>query len=253
MKVFPRLAALSMLSFATVAPLAAAHAQARPAAADVIAKYVTAIGGKSELAKITSLKQVATIEIAAMGLSGSAEMYAAPNKSASKMSFPQVGDQQSGFDGTVAWELSSMQGARLLSGKELARKKEDADFYAALTYAADRYSSMETVGDTTINGEKAWRVKMIRKASGSETNVYFSAASGLMLAEVSTEESQMGQLTLSQTILEYKKFGAVMFPVKIDVQQGPVKMQLTMKDIVVNATPESAFAIPEQVKPLIKP
>ena len=243
---FSRIAATSMLLIAAIVPFATARTQARPAAADVIAKYVAAIGGKSELMKLTSFKQTATVDVAAMGLSGNMEMQAAaPNKLLTKMTIPNMVEQQQGFDGAMAWEHSPQQGARLLADQELAEFKEEADFYGNLLYSADRYASMETVGDTSISGEKAYKLKLVSKMSGSESLQYFSASTGLLLLEVRKEGSQQ--------VLEYKKFGPLMVPTKIVLQQGPMKLMVNVKEVLLNSVPESAFAAPDQVKRLIKP
>lgn len=255
MQSFSRIAvtkvAIAALSFAALSPV---QAQGRPAAADIIAKYVAAIGGKSEIMKITSLKQIATMDMPAAGLSAQMEMYtAAPNKSAMKASLPGIGDLVSGFNGTIGWEVNPMVGARLKADADLANAADDADFYATLLYSADRFSSMETVGDTTINGEKAYDVKMVRKATNKESHSYFSATSGLVLANRSTQESQMGSMVVTATMSDYKKFGPLTMATKMETSAGPQKMIVTVKDVVINGAPESAFAIPENIKPLIKP
>ncbi len=243
-------AALTINAFAPTA----ARAQALPPAADIIAKYVSAIGGKAEIMKVSSFKQVAQMDVPAVGLSASMEIYAAaPNKMASKTSIPGIGEMQNGFNGTVGWDVNPMNGPRLLADKELEALKENADFYASLLYSAERYASMETVGDTTINGEKAYKVKMVRKASKNESTSYFSASSGLLLGGVSTQDTQMGQLTISQTVSEYKKFGGLLMPTKMEQQMGPQKMVMTIKEVVLNGVPETAFDVPAAVKPLIKP
>jgi hypothetical protein len=254
MKSFSGIATLvTALSFSTLAP-AMVHAQALPAASDIIAKYVAAIGGKAEVMKVTSYKQVATMDIPAAGLSASMEIFAAaPNKMASKTSLPGIGELQNGFDGTIGWDVNPMQGPRLLADKELANMKDGADFYNNMLYAAEKYASMETVGDTTINGEKAYKVKMVRKATSNESMSYFSATSGLLLGGISTTESPMGKMTSTQSVSEYKKFGGLLMPTKMVQTMGPQQLVMTIKDVVFNATPESAFAIPDQVKPLIKP
>lgn len=229
------------------------RAQALPPASEIIAKYVTAIGGKEAIMKVTSLKQVATMEVPSVGMSATMEMYAAaPNKIASKTSIPGLGDMQNGFDGTVGWDMNPMQGPRLLTDKELSTMAENADFYAGMLYSADRYSTMETTGDTTMAGEKAYKVKLIRKNSKTESTAFFSAKSGLLLASSSTQETQMGSMTMLQVMSDYKAFGDLRMPTKIEQSVGPQAMKLTITDVVVNGAPASAFAIPEQIKPLIK-
>ena len=247
-----------VLAFATVATVAvlsplSSNAQARPAASEIIAKYVTAIGGESEIRKITSMKQVGTLNVPAIGLSATMEAYmAAPNKMATKTSIPGMGEMLQGTNGTVAWDVNPMAGPRLLADKELTAMSENADFYANLLYTSDRFASMETVGDTTINGEKAYAVKMVRKGSMKESMSYFSATSGLLMGGSSSQESQMGVLQISQTVKDYKKFGSLLMPTRIEQSMGPQSMVMTIQDVTINGAPETAFAIPEQVKPLIK-
>ncbi len=246
-------AVLSAVSFVAAAP-ATVQAQARPAAAEIVAKYVAAIGGESEIRKITSLKQSATMEVPAVGLSASMEvMAAAPNKMATKASIPGMGEMLTGYNGTVGWDVNPMAGPRLLADKELTTMAENADFYANLLYSADRFVSMETVGDTTIGDEKAYAVKMVRKGSLKESMTYFSAASGLLLGGSSKQESQMGEMLINQTVKDYKKFGNLLMPTRIEQVMGPQSILMTINDVTFNSVPDSAFAVPAQVKPLIKP
>lgn len=243
---------VSAIAVMTVLP-ALAGAQALPQASDIVAKYVSAIGGKDAIMKVTSLKQVATMEIPSIGMSAEMEMYsAAPNKMASKTNIPGLGEMLNGYNGTVGWDMNPMQGPRLLADKELTNMADGADFYANMLYSADRYASMTTLGDTVINGEKAYKVKMVRKSSGKESFSFFSATSGLLLAGISTQESQMGALETTQVVSEYKKFGDLMIPTKIQQSMGPQSMTLTVKSVEINGAPESAFAVPAQVQALIK-
>lgn len=242
----------SVIALMTVLP-AATSAQALPAAADIVAKYVTAIGGKDAVMKVTSIKQIATMEIPSIGMTAEMEMYsAAPNKMASKTNIPGLGEMLNGYNGTVGWDMNPMQGPRLLVDKELTTMAEGADFYANMLYSADRFASMTTLGDTTISGEKAFKVKMVRKTSGKESFSYFSASSGLLLAGISTQESQMGSIEATQVVSEYKKFGDLLMPTKIEQSMGPQKMLLTVKSVEINGAPDSAFDVPAQVQALIK-
>ena len=229
------------------------HAQGLPPAADIVAKYVSAIGGKDAIMKVTSIKQTATMEVPSMGLVIPMEVYsAAPNKVATKMEMPGMGTMLNGYNGTVGWDVNPMQGPRLLADKELATIAENADFHGNMLFSADRYASMTTTGDTTINGEKAYKVKMVHKTSLRESVSYFSTTSGLLLGGVSTTESQMGVVEVRQTMSEYKKFGALMIPTAIEMHQGPQTLMMKIQNVEINGAPESAFAVPEQVQPLIK-
>jgi hypothetical protein len=99
-----------------------ARAQALPAASELVAKYVTAIGGKAEVLKITSMKQLATMDIPSVGLKAEMEMYsAAPNKVAMKTTIPGMGEMQNGYNGEIAWDVNPMQGPRLLADRNWPR------------------------------------------------------------------------------------------------------------------------------------
>lgn len=229
------------------------HSQSLPLANDVVARYVAAVGGKDEIMKLTSLKQIATMELPAVGMSASMELYsAAPNLMSSTTTLPGIGAILSGFNGTVGWEVNPMQGPRLLTDKELKVMRERADFYASKLYLADRYLSMETIGDTILAGDRAYKVRMIAKASGSESVTFFSASSGLVVGGTLTQESPMGSVNATFTQSDYKRFGALLMPTKTVIVTGPQTMIMTIQDVTLDGAPVSAFAIPAQVLSLTK-
>lgn len=228
-------------------------AQAAPSAADVIAKYVTAIGGKDAIMKITSVKQTSTMQLPAMGISADIEAFqAAPNKMATKSSIPGVGEMLQGTNGEVAWDANPMAGPRLLADKELTQMLETADFYGNMLYLPDRFSSMENLGVADFNGEKSYKLKLVRKGSGIASTTYFSVATGLIVGAETEQVSQMGTMQVSSTLSDYKEFGGVKFPTKTEVNMGPQKMLMTITNVVINGAPATAFDIPDAVKPLIK-
>lgn len=247
------LRAFAVASAAMLLLTAPLSAQAAPSAADVLAKYVTAIGGKEAIMKITSLKQTSTMQVPAVGLTADVESYqAAPNKMATKSTIPGVGEMLQGTNGEIAWDANPMQGPRLLSDKELAQTLEGADFYGNMLYPADRFSKMTNLGVVDFNGEKCYKLTLVRKDSGRETTQYFSVATGLIVGAETVQESQMGALPVSSTLSDYKDFGGVKFPTKTEVTMGANKLIMTITNVVINGVPATAFDIPEDVKPLIK-
>jgi zinc protease len=248
-----RVAAAAAVCVSSLVP-ALMRAQARPSAAEIIAKYVTAIGGEAEIRKVTSMKQLATMEVPSMGMSLPVEVYsAAPNKSSLKVTIPGMGEMLQGYNGTVGWDVNPMAGPRLLADKELQQAVDNADFYAIMLYPADRFTSMETVGDTAVDGDKAYIVKMVRKSTGIESRTLFSAKTGLVVGSSTTIIAQGGTIQASQTFGEYKKFGGLLIATKMVQSQGPQTMIMSIQDVMINGAPETAFAVPEQIKPLIKP
>ena len=221
------LRSFAVAAAALVLSSAPLSAQAAPSAADVVAKYVAAIGGKDAIMKITSLKQTSTMQVPAMGLTAEVEAYqAAPNKMATKSTIPGVGEMLQGTNGVIAWDANPMQGPRLLNDKELAQTLEGADFYGNMLYPADRFSKMENLGVADFHG--------------------------LIVGAETVQESQMGTVQVSSTLSDYKEFGGVKFPTKTEVTMGANRLVMTITNVLINGAPATAFDIPDAVKPLIK-
>ncbi|HYW32632.1 MAG TPA: hypothetical protein VE869_14130 [Gemmatimonas sp.] len=251
MKAFAKMTAVAVVAFATSVSTAAA--QALPAASDIVAKHVAAIGGKDALSKITSMTQKGTMEVPTAGLTATMEASSAQNRLLIKQTIPGIGEILQGYDGTVAWSTNPMQGPRLLKDKEFEQMKEQADFEGSMVFAADRYSKMETVGQVDFNGEKAYKVRFVRKPSGNESIGYFSVASGLQIGSETTQVAEGGKLELTTEIGDYKQFGPVKMSTKQSTTMGPNKIIMTVQDVIVNSVSATAFAPPADVKALIKP
>ncbi|WP_439642006.1 hypothetical protein [Gemmatimonas sp.] len=228
-----------------------AVAQAVPSAADVIAKHVAAIGGKDAIRKMTSYKHVATMELPSAGLTAEVEVQGlAPNKMTTKATLPGIGDVISGTDGQNAWSTNPMQGPRVLDGKEKEQAIEQADFYAGMLFPAESFSSITNEGPADFGGEKTWKLKFVRKGSGTITTRYFSVASGLEIGTESTATTEMGTTESTILLSDYKEFGGVKFPTKTQTTMGPQTMIMTIKSVEPNAA--VTVTVPAAIAPLIK-
>lgn len=248
-----RLLGVLALAFVVGVPAATLRAQTAPAAADIVARHLAAVGGKDALLKVTSLKQLGRMEMPTVGLAADAEvMLAAPNKMSTKMTIPGLGAVENGTNGDVAWSMNPMQGPRLLADKELAQTKEQSDFYAALTFSPSIYASMETIGAVDFAGEKTYKVRFVSKATGLDLFRYFSVATGLLVGYELTTTSEMGNINATTVVSEYKEFGGIKFATRNETTMGPQKIRLTLNDVIINGAPETAFDVPDAVRPLIK-
>jgi hypothetical protein len=230
-----------------------AGAQALPSATDVLARHVAAIGGRDAILKITSVKQTGAMEITAAGMTADLEMVmVSPNKQAMKMNLAGLGEILTGTDGTVAWSVNPMQGARVLEGKEAAQIKEQADFTAGMLFEASKFSSMTNEGVVDFAGEKAYKIKLVRKDTNNESRSYFSVTSGLQIGSEATVTSEMGTMSTSTVISDYKQFGPLKMSTRSEMMTGPQKMVLTIKSAEFNTLGADAVAVPAVVQPLIK-
>lgn len=241
----------SSVAFAAflIAPVVAA-AQA-PSADEVFARYVNAIGGKEAVMHVSSIKSTGKVDMPGTGISGSFESFAAPNRIVTKMNIAGVGEIATGFDGSVAWEVNPMQGPRIKSDKEKISAQEEADFYASILFLKERFQSAETVGPADFGGEKTWQIKTVLK-SGKIVNEFFSVATGLKVGSQAISTTDAGSTNIVTVESEYKQFGAVKRATHSEMTTGARKVVVTLTDVQLSELPETAFALPEPVKALIK-
>jgi hypothetical protein len=105
----------------TAVRLSAQAQSALPTADQVLEKYITAVGGREAMEKVTSRVSTGTVEIPEMGAAGTITISEkAPNKSLAVFEIAGMGQVRQGSDGTAAWEDSPVSGVRDKSGTELA-------------------------------------------------------------------------------------------------------------------------------------
>ncbi len=239
----------AVASLAFLAPAALA-AQDLPDAKALLAKHEAAMGGRAALDKHSSMLQTGTLSIGAMGIEGPLKIYRAkPNKFLFSVSLGPIGEQLRGYDGTVAWQIQPQQGPSVLSGAEAEAAKQQADFFADLGDAS-RFKEVATVGLVDFEGRKAWKVKGTT-VSGSEVQVMFDAETGLQAGAISSQESPMGKVEITQVISEYKDFGGVKFPTKTVQRLPQVEITLTITDVTFDSVDAAVFNLPDAVKALV--
>lgn len=245
----------SLRSLALVAALplvpSLMSAQALPSAKDLIAKYVAAIGGENAWKGHTSLRSKATIDMPSAGISMTMEsVQKVAGQTAMTMEIPGMGQMRSGYDGTIAWATSPMTGPRVLDGKELAAARDDADPKNFLRLSANIASS-ETVEKTTLGGVECYKVKHTWK-SGRVTQDCFSTKDALIVAQMMTQTSPMGEAEVTMLLSDYKDFGGIKRPTKVTAEAMGQQQIVTFTGFEWDNATDKDFEIPADVKPLIK-
>lgn len=226
---------------------AAAQTADLPEAADVLARYVEAIGGREAILNHDSRYTKFHFK----GPFAEAEFFvyaAKPNKSHTGREYEGTVVSQSGFNGEVGWSIERDFGARILGGRELARAREAADFYADL-YDPANFASMETVELTEFEGKDCYKLTLVSK-SGRETFEYFDAESGLKLG--SEGKNQAGNYVFegSEILADYEEFGGVLVATKrIWRYKGwPYEQVVTITEFQLNDVPDTVFALPTELE-----
>jgi hypothetical protein len=179
-------------------------------------------------------------------------MSARPNKVVSHGSVSGIGNLDEGFDGKVGWSIDPITGPSLSAGKELAQRADDSWFDAPL-HAPDYVRQMTVAGQEIFDRRPAYKVNVVL-VSGREKTEYFDVETGFLIGVEAVHEMpmNMGSAPTREIFRNFKKYGAFMMPSEQSAQVLGVEQIVTFTSYEFNTVPESAFALPPQIKALIK-
>ena len=223
-----------------------------PSAEKILDKFVEATGGLAAYDKLQSSISKGALEIPAAGITVDLTVYSArPNKMCTIAESPAIGKNERGTDGTIFWEKSTMQGARVLEGEELAEALREAAF-EGLVYWRGQYDSVAVSGVDTVAGSPCYKVVMKAKG-GKPRTLSFDQKSGLLVRTQTTVPTQMGEIPVESFPGDYRKVGDVLQAYKSTVKVMGQERIMTMTSVEYNAAiPDSVFAVPADVQALLQ-
>jgi hypothetical protein len=246
-------AALAILVVALGAPASNAPAPVNtPTAEKILDRFVEATGGIKAYDKLQSSVVKGTLEIPAAGITLDVTVYSArPNKTYSKAESPAIGTFESGSNGTICWENSTMQGARIFEGVELAEKLRDSRF-EGMAYWRGVYDTVTAAGTDTVAGNLCYKV-MLKAKDGKPTTYFFDQKSGLLAKTVTIVPSQMGDISVEAFPSDYRKEGDILVSHKTNMKLMGQDRVMTLTSVAYNAAiPDSVFALPAAIQELLK-
>lgn len=237
-------------SLAFVPSIAIAQATPLPAARDLVAGHVVAIGGRDAVVRHPFFRAKGTFEMPAAGMTGELDIAGGqPNLVLMKITIPGAGEMLQGFDGTNGWSMDPFQGPRLIEGAELAQMMDEAEFASVLRESAN-IASMETTEKVTLGGEECYKVKITWK-SGRESSDCYSAVSGLLIGGFVKQESPMGSIEAVSEFKEYKDFAGLKQPTKVILTVMNQQQVMTITSYEYGPTQPGAFVPPAAISTLI--
>jgi len=226
--------------------------EAKQKADEILAKYVTALGGQAALEKITSRTEKGTYEAIGVALSGPVEIYAkAPNKRLMTLQTPGNESLKDGFDGTVAWELDPDDGLKEKSGLELGNAIRDSNFYQPLRLR-QQYPQLSFKGSAKVSlgkgggGKVQDRETAVLEAprNGSPRRFYFDTQTGLLLRVEDWDAA--GKLVEATEYDDYRDVDGVKVPFIIYLIQD-LHFTIKISEVKHNvAIDDTIFAKPKQ-------
>ena len=239
------------LLLALLPTTAVAQAGTLPDGPTVIRRFVEAMGGEAAIMQQTSRHVTGTLEVPAQGVIGDLEVYAkAPNLVAVTVVIPGMVTVRNGYDGTAGWSVNPMEGPRILEGLTLQQMQQTADFYSML-YPKRLFAAVETIGEEEFEGTPCYRVK-VTTVGGEEYFDFFDRNTGLLVGSVRTRATAMGDQEATSLVSDWKPVGGVLRPHKTVQRVMGMEQIMTFTSIEDGDVPDSVFALPDDVRALLK-
>ena len=193
-----------------------AQPEKKPSVEEILAKYETALGGKSNLAKITS-RQIKAQRVEPDGKTFEAEeVLQKSDKMLVQTTYPskEYGDYlvTEGFDGKTAWKRGNKDEI-ILKADEIEQIRREAQIFANPNLKAI-YQKMDFRFVDKIDGREALVISATT-ADNQRERLYFDASSGLLVRRVSATPTVLGFFQFQVDYTDYKDFGGVRLPTEI--------------------------------------
>lgn len=220
-----------------------------PSADEIVAKYVTAVGGQAAIDKIKSRTMKGTITTS----NGQTLTYeiaqTAPNK-AYEMFTSQRGTMERAINGETGWEKNP-QGVHEITGMQLADLKVSLQLFRNLRLK-DQYTRLRFGGRDKV-GDRDAIVLSAATADNRNERLYFDAETGLLLRRITYTRTMIGIIPEQTDFLDYRDVDGVKMPFTIvlaTVDAGNPSSTRKFDEIKVNAPiADSKFSTPKPAAP----
>lgn len=221
-----------------------------PTAPQILDKYLEAVGGAEDAAKLTSYTAKGTYSgYGPEGEPRPVEIYAkAPNQKAVIVRDPTSGDNITVFNGTAAWvsapfrpvDVMELHGAELDSARADAELMFPANVKQALT---NLRSSVDFLNDRTVyvvQGNKGAAI----------VTLYFDQETGLLTRMVRSTPSPVGRLPVRMDYSDFREVAGVKLPFKFTMTWLDGRSNFELSEVQPNTAIDAArFGRPAPPKP----
>jgi hypothetical protein len=216
-----------------------------PSVDQVLDKYLQAIGGAQNVARVTSF--VATgksIGYRGFGGGGIVDVSAqAPDKRATHISFPEYPDRGVSvrtYDGRTGWIATPLA---VVPKYELAGSERDgARLDAMLSFPTQIKQALTDlrVGPPSTIGDRDVTVLQGNGPNGTLATLYFDDASGLLVRTVRHGRSPIGRVPTQVDYFDYRDVGGIKFPFRWTYAWLDGRDNFEFSDVKVNVPIDAA-------------
>jgi hypothetical protein len=204
------------------------------------------------MAQIQSRRIEAELEMTmfGVGIKGSMITYQVrPDQEYTKMELLGMGSAEGGSNGAIAWQVNSVEGARIVAGreKEIERIADPFD----LVIGKELYRTLKCEGKFQVEGEACYKVIGTSKDHDISVTWYFAADSGWPLGKEYTLERGGKKIPVEERCGDFRPVDKVLYPFETRQLVEGVTIDTRVKRIELNVSiPAGRFDPPEAVKKL---
>ena len=221
-----------------------------PTGEEVMVKRIEALGGEAALSQHHNSLMKGKMSVS--GVDMAATIYSAsPNFLYTLFESEMIGSMESGCNGEVAWDMSTMQGASVKEGEELEKAIFQAAFSPELRWR-ERYTNVDVQAEEEIDGTACYKV-VLTPTVGDTTTAYVDAETWLIVRTETVSNSDMGSISIVSNPSDYREVDGVKVPFSVKiVLMGAQEMTTTLDSVEFNVEiPEGLFDLPAEIQELI--
>ncbi len=166
-----------------------------------------------------------------------------------KQSMPGM-DSTMGSDGSVSW-VKGPTGFQILEPDQARQMQDQSNMFRMVLRMRDESKELKTVDQIKFGDSDCYKVSATDK-DGVEQFAFFDVKEGLIRGIEASQETQMGPVTSTIKFAEWKEDAGIKYFTKIDIDQMGMTMTLTFNEVKFNTLEASAFALPDEVKAMLK-
>ena len=218
-----------------------------PTVQQVVARYVTALGGRDAIFKHKSMTVRGKFVVSDKELDRVA--YYKGGKMLYQITVPNGSHYQEGFDGKVAWQVSPTGVPEISEGDVVKSKERDADMYYP-AHILDYFSSMEVVDVADFEGHTCYHLKGTNKW-GKVNEHFYDTTTGLLVGYRFDASWRGGSGSESEVFSDYKSFDGWMMPTRAAHKSSDPTQVETTTSVSFDDVDDSVFSLPDAVKALL--
>jgi len=246
--------AVAFVSFLLVAPMPLAgqdapKTQSLPTVKVVMDRYVQAMGGRDAIFRHKSMTIRETIQVLGKDKSSERVFRLKDGKSSEYITLSDGRIYQSGYNGTVGWEIDPNSGPALAEGLLVKSIARDADMYYP-AHILDYFSSMEVVDVAEFEGHTCYHLKGTNKWDKINEHFY-DTSTGLLVGYRFNSAWRGGAGDEHEVFNDYKEFGGWLIPTRIEHKEPARTIVESVTSLTLDDVDDSAFTLPDSIKALL--